>query len=136
MPRRSRDDGAIVESVRRSLANAIGYLDAYQNFRGATEANARTMARIAFDGVVLNLTIAILGLANTYQGKTRWTWQLPAKMREIRSGVCRYCGCTEHAACDLGCSWVDRKRTICSSCQALHERFGGATTSPGRDCHA
>lgn len=40
-------------------------------------------------------------------------------------GVCRKCGCTEDAACEGGCGWVDKKQTKCSSCfgpQVARER--------------
>lgn len=30
--------------------------------------------------------------------------------------VCRVCGCTDSAACDNGCSWVDRDHRLCSEC--------------------
>ena len=30
--------------------------------------------------------------------------------------VCRYCGCTPEAGCDVGCEWVDVNATICSAC--------------------
>lgn len=36
-----------------------------------------------------------------------------------RSGVCRVCGCTFARPCadgHVGCSWVDRRRTLCSVC--------------------
>lgn len=29
---------------------------------------------------------------------------------------CVYCGCTDKCACPGGCFWVDRYKTICSSC--------------------
>ncbi|WP_437958564.1 ParB/RepB/Spo0J family partition protein [Sorangium sp. So ce119] len=35
--------------------------------------------------------------------------------------ACVVCGCTDDAACDGGCSWVDETR--CSSCAALQERI-------------
>lgn len=38
------------------------------------------------------------------------------KGKKIQSGVCRYCGCTEENACEGGCTWVDKKKTICSAC--------------------
>ena len=31
-------------------------------------------------------------------------------------GVCKLCGCTDKRACRGGCSWVDEKHTLCSSC--------------------
>lgn len=33
-----------------------------------------------------------------------------------RSGRCQICRCTENRACEGGCSWVDRARTLCSAC--------------------
>lgn len=42
------------------------------------------------------------------------------KKRAPKPGRCRKCGCTEDNACagyfGLGCSWVDKTRTRCSSC--------------------
>jgi hypothetical protein len=35
------------------------------------------------------------------------------------SGRCRWCGCTDAAACELGCSWRNRAHTLCSSCVEL-----------------
>lgn len=35
---------------------------------------------------------------------------------EPESGVCRECGCTDAMACPDGCTWTDRKQTLCSSC--------------------
>ena len=32
------------------------------------------------------------------------------------SGICLACGCTDDRACAGGCSWVDRRQTICSRC--------------------
>lgn len=31
-------------------------------------------------------------------------------------GSCRFCQCTETAACEGGCSWADDARTVCSQC--------------------
>jgi len=36
-----------------------------------------------------------------------------------RPGVCRWCGCTNDHACDAGCSWANRERTLCSACVPL-----------------
>jgi hypothetical protein len=33
------------------------------------------------------------------------------------SGTCRVCECTEEHACRGGCSWVDKRCTICSKCK-------------------
>jgi hypothetical protein len=39
------------------------------------------------------------------------------------AGVCRFCGCSEYDACvvddgfsHVGCSWIDRTRSVCSAC--------------------
>lgn len=32
---------------------------------------------------------------------------------------CRVCGCTEHAACDRGCWWIEPD--LCSSCATLDQ---------------
>jgi hypothetical protein len=31
-------------------------------------------------------------------------------------GRCRWCGCTNERACECGCTWVNRRRTLCSAC--------------------
>lgn len=41
---------------------------------------------------------------------------MPRKFRKPTFGVCRVCGCTDNAACEEGCSWVDRGHTLCSAC--------------------
>jgi hypothetical protein len=33
----------------------------------------------------------------------------------IESGVCRYCDCTDDAACFPPCSWIDPQHTVCSA---------------------
>lgn len=38
----------------------------------------------------------------------------------IEAGTCRYCGCTEYAACEGGCSWIDDEQTVCSACEEKH----------------
>jgi len=38
-----------------------------------------------------------------------------------RAGTCQYCGCEDEHGCEEGCSWVDRKRTVCTSCVAEAE---------------
>lgn len=35
---------------------------------------------------------------------------------EVTPGTCRYCGCTDNAACAGGCSWADDAETVCSAC--------------------
>ena len=37
-------------------------------------------------------------------------------LRRAEPGVCRKCGCTDEQACPEGCSWVDKKHTLCSAC--------------------
>ena len=34
----------------------------------------------------------------------------------LTPGVCRFCGCTEAAACPGGCRWMDAEETLCSAC--------------------
>jgi hypothetical protein len=34
----------------------------------------------------------------------------------IVAGSCRFCGCTEEAACPGGCAWTDDSQTLCSQC--------------------
>lgn len=31
-------------------------------------------------------------------------------------GICQVCGCTWTRACEGGCRWANRERTICSNC--------------------
>jgi hypothetical protein len=31
-------------------------------------------------------------------------------------GTCFYCGCTDDRSCKEGCSWANRKHTLCSRC--------------------
>lgn len=42
------------------------------------------------------------------------------------AGSCRYCGCTDHAACEDGCSWADDAQTLCTQCELAVE-FSQAT---------
>lgn len=44
---------------------------------------------------------------------------------EARSGICRYCLCTDERACPDGCSWHDKAHTVCSSapCVAAWEKY-------------
>jgi len=46
--------------------------------------------------------------------------------KNVVSGICRYCGCTENAACynpDNGsCWWVNDEQTICSHCVIEHKK--------------
>ncbi|HOI86190.1 MAG TPA: hypothetical protein PLP48_08965 [Acholeplasmataceae bacterium] len=34
---------------------------------------------------------------------------------------CKLCGCTDLYACKGGCFWVDKEKTICSSCAIINE---------------
>jgi hypothetical protein len=34
----------------------------------------------------------------------------------MSAGTCEYCQCTDAAACEGGCSWVDEARELCSQC--------------------
>jgi hypothetical protein len=34
-------------------------------------------------------------------------------------GRCRWCGCTEFAACPNGCAWANRKQTLCTECEHI-----------------
>lgn len=44
------------------------------------------------------------------------------RLRDLKSGRCRICGCTEDDCSDCveatgeACSWVDDARTLCSRC--------------------
>jgi transcriptional regulator with XRE-family HTH domain len=44
---------------------------------------------------------------------------------DLGPGVCRYCLCMDHRACDGGCSWVDSDHTICSACLQPREDADG-----------
>jgi hypothetical protein len=35
-------------------------------------------------------------------------------------GCCHVCGCTDRYACPEGCSWVNRRNTLCSRCLERH----------------
>ena len=37
----------------------------------------------------------------------------------LTPGICRWCGCTDDYGCAIGCSWIDRRATLCSSCASL-----------------
>lgn len=51
----------------------------------------------------------------------------PLTIRLLRKrGVCRWCGCTDRAACDGGCSWVDKRHTLCSACLEFDGRMKSA----------
>lgn len=42
-----------------------------------------------------------------------------------KRGECRICGCTDDAACPSGCTWVDRRHTLCSACQQAARTIAG-----------
>lgn len=42
------------------------------------------------------------------------TWLIRFVDRVYGLPACRKCGCTEHAACNDGCSWIERD--LCSTC--------------------
>lgn len=45
-----------------------------------------------------------------------------------RSGVCRWCGCTEYEPCEPPCGWANRPQTLCTSCatfDSLMQRAAG-----------
>lgn len=65
---------------------------------------------------------------------------------EPRRGVCRICLCTHWQACSGGCYWVDKKETLCSSCEwfaeftreqviAFARALGVVFRRPGRYTH-
>ena len=37
--------------------------------------------------------------------------------KEMTAGICRYCSCSETAACWGGCAWTDETQTLCTSCR-------------------
>ena len=46
--------------------------------------------------------------------------------RNLTEPACRVCGCTEHNACDEGCSWVRVERgsaPLCSACDGTSADF-------------
>jgi hypothetical protein len=45
------------------------------------------------------------------------TMQKPSsvKLPPAPPGRCRYCRCTDARACEGGCAWYDRERTVCDS---------------------
>ena len=40
-----------------------------------------------------------------------------------KSGVCRWCGCTERDPCPEGCGWVNREQTLCTSCREFDRQI-------------
>lgn len=36
----------------------------------------------------------------------------------MNRGICQFCGCREHAACEGGCAWANAEETICTRCAA------------------
>lgn len=45
-----------------------------------------------------------------------------------KSGTCWKCGCTEASACEGGCAWVNREKTLCSKCVSLTPYSGERVT--------
>jgi hypothetical protein len=45
---------------------------------------------------------------------------------EIRSGVCRYCGCTDERACPEGCWWLEETHTVCTNKGCIEKHFAAA----------
>lgn len=43
------------------------------------------------------------------------------KASELPAGICCVCLCTEEDACEEGCGWVDRRRTLCTACVELSD---------------
>lgn len=39
-----------------------------------------------------------------------------AKPGKPTAGTCSKCGCTEEAACEGGCGWANKEKTLCTSC--------------------
>jgi hypothetical protein len=76
----------------------------------------------------MNVTDQPAACCLLYEGA--WAWEL-ANIRPMNPitikgqlslfeaevpGVCHICGCTDLAACEGGCSWVNKKHTVCSNC--------------------
>lgn len=43
--------------------------------------------------------------------------RLKNKGKKAKPGTCSKCGCTEEAACEGGCGWANKERTLCTSCE-------------------
>lgn len=57
------------------------------------------------------------GLIAAGEGANVFTFAAALRMAiadRLPSGVCMFCHCTEHEACEGGCTWVERN--LCSSC--------------------
>jgi hypothetical protein len=46
------------------------------------------------------------------------TWLIRFVDRAYGLPACRECGCTEHAACNDGCGWIEPE--LCSTCADPH----------------
>lgn len=74
--------------------------------------------------------------ANEYQ-PSRAAYVLSAVLEKLGresaavSGRCRVCGCTDNAACEGGCWWIEERgslyppRTLCSQCEGGKGEKGG-----------
>lgn len=64
---------------------------------------------------------------------------VPTSISEIvpTPGVCIVCGCTDDAACEGGCSWVDEGHLCCSRCCLLMGAvvLQAVATAGGADLH-
>jgi len=49
-------------------------------------------------------------------GQGGHTYPLRYTARLGAPGLCRKCGCTDRYGCPDGCSWVNRRNTLCSRC--------------------
>lgn len=49
---------------------------------------------------------------------TRLEFHFPAGTKH-KAGTCMACGCTDDAACEGGCFWIDPSHLLCSVCLAL-----------------
>lgn len=54
--------------------------------------------------------------------KSRSLSRNPGRKRtNLPAGICCVCLCTEEDACDEGCAWADRGRTLCTACVELSD---------------
>lgn len=49
------------------------------------------------------------------------TGRRPEHTAPSEPGTCKFCGCTEDAACEGGCAWVDKEQTVCSSDECIEK---------------
>ena len=80
------------ESVIKALQKAKEKVDIAHMYLTANEPNPE-------DVMNMNLALEHIDIALEHLGAAR---------------KCRVCGCTEHNACDGGCSWVEED--LCSAC--------------------